>query len=129
MRFRLAAEPAWILVTSSLAGCSVFAPTDGPTSPAVLYFENRGGPTLNVRINGADAINVPCNGYPTLIPSEAGLPPLPWTVSVARTRDGSVVYSGLVATLPAWFVQIGDSVLGLNFTPVSGPAGPTCPAT
>ncbi len=131
MRFRFAdAIPlGWIGVVFALASCSLIAPSAGPTSPVALYFENRGGPTLNVTINGIDAVAVPCDGYPTLIPGEAGTPPLPWAVSVKRSRDGVVVYSGLVARLPAWFVQIGDTVLGLGFTPVSGPGGPICPAT
>ena len=80
-------------------------------------------------INGKDAVAVPCDGYPTLTPGDRGMPPLPWAVSVTRSRDRVVVYSGLVASLPAWFVQIGDTVLGLGFTPVLGPAGPSCPAT
>jgi hypothetical protein len=119
---------AWTCVLFALASCSLIGPSTGPTSPIALYVENRGGPALDVTINDIDTVAVPCEGYPTLIPGEAGIPPLPWAVSVTRSRDGVVVYSGLVSSLPAWFVQIGDTVLGLGFTPVSGPAGPTCPA-
>jgi len=131
MRLRLANANvlAWMCVVLALASCSVIAPRPGPTSPVALYFENRGGPALDVSINGIGAAAIPCDGYPTLIPGEGGVPPLPWAVSVTRSRDGVVVYSGLVAKLPAWFVQIGDRVLGLGFTPVEGPAGPSCPAT
>jgi hypothetical protein len=118
-----------MFVLLALASCSLIGPSVGPTSPLALYFENRGGPALNVTINGTAAVAVPCDGYPTLSPGERGLPPLPWAVSVTRSRDGVVVYSGLVSSLPAWFVQIGDNVLGLGFSPVEGPAGPSCPAT
>lgn len=129
LRFADASMLASIGVVFALASCSLIAPSAGPTSPVALYFENRGGPALDVTINGIATVAVACDGYPTLIPGVAGTPPLPWAVSVTRSRDAVVVYSGLVARLPAWFVQIGDTVLGLGFTPVSGPAGPTCPAT
>lgn len=116
----------WLVV--SLAACNLVTPSAEPTSPVALYFENRGGPPLDVSINQVHVLVVACDGYPTLVPSEGGLPALPWAVTVTRNGDGEVVYSGLVATLPAWFVQIGNSVLGFGFTPVAGPGGPSCPA-
>src|SRR5829696_3076829 len=86
-------------VVLTLASCSLSAPSPDPPIPAALYFENRGGPGLDVRINGRDAVVVPCDGYPTLIPGDQGMPALPWKLSVTRSRDHVVVYSGRVATL------------------------------
>jgi hypothetical protein len=111
-----------------VAACSLLAPSADPTSPVALYFENRGGPALEVTVNGIDVVAVPCDGGATLIPGEGGIPALPWAMAVRRSRGDVVVFSGVVERLPGWFVQVGDTVLGLGFTPVGGPAGPSCPA-
>ena len=99
--------------------------TDLNGRPSVLYVENRGGPAFVVRINGTDALSVACNTYPSLAPGEGGVAALPWDVSFVR--DGVVVYSAHVSRLPAWYVQIGDTLLGLGYDPVLGPPGPSCP--
>jgi hypothetical protein len=113
-------------LASFLASCSLLGPTTEPTSIVALFVENRGGPAFDVIVNGV-SVAVPCDAYPALIPGENGLPALPWTVEVRRTADGRVLSSDLVARLPAWYVQIGDTALGMNFTAVLGPAGPSCP--
>ena len=108
-----------------VASCATFVPSPSPVQ--VLNLENRGGPAFVVWVNGVEAGTVPCNAYPTVSPGQNGLPPLPWAVSVTRQTDGVVLWSGMVPNLPAWYVQIGGTVLGVGFSPVSGPAGPTCP--
>ena len=102
------------------------SPTSSAGFPAVLSVESRGGPTLVVAVNGSEVARVECNDTATLVPGEAGLPPLPWTVSIARELDAVTVFSGQVTALPQWYLQIGDSALGIGSTPPIGPAV-TCP--
>jgi hypothetical protein len=112
-----------------LVACS---PTASPSTsiasgfPPVLSIENRGGPTLFVSINGSDVASVGCNEATTLTPGRAGLPELPWTLSIVRRLGTPPVFTGAVTSLPRWYLQIGDTSLGLGSTPPVGPAV-TCP--
>jgi hypothetical protein len=119
-------------VVVSLAGCSPIAmssPSVTVTMSVALQFENRGGPDLEVSVNGHQILAIPCNSAPTLVPGVNGVPQLPWDVSVSTASGGVVVYTARITTLPAWFLQIGNDVLGIGTSPPSGPAGPTCPPT
>ena len=109
-----------------LAGCATL-PTPRPAFPAELNLENRGGPGFVVNLNGTDVAIVGCNvGVSPLAPGTAGVPALPWRMTVTRQRDGRVVYTGVVTQLPQWLVQIGEDI-GMGSTAVAGPPGPTCP--
>jgi hypothetical protein len=119
MRRRLLAFAALVLVSCT--------PSAQPQGAEVLYVENRGGPAFVIRLDGAAGLTVDCDANPTLTPGRGGIPDLPWAMEVTRQRDGVVIFSGQVSHLPQWYVQIGDSVLGLNASAVSGPAGPSCP--
>jgi hypothetical protein len=123
-------RPLLGLVLLVLAGCSALPAPTATTNfgfPPVLNLENRGGPGFVVNINGSDVAHIACNvGANPLTPGEDGVPALPWTVSVTRLRDAKVVLAADVTQLPQWLVQIGESI-GMGSTPVSGPAGPSCP--
>jgi hypothetical protein len=115
----------------SLGGCSLFASpapvgVPGPANPAVLSVENRGGPLLSVRVNGAEVLKLPCDDARTIEPGVNGVPRLPWIVTVARVDGNVVVATQPIADLPQWYVQIGDSSLGFGTRPVQGPPGPSC---
>lgn len=114
------------LVLVVLAGCST-ATASTPVYPLELNLENRGGPSFVVNINGADVATVGCNvGASPLAPGVAGVPALPWHLTVTRQRDGRVVDTVDITRLPQWLVQIGEDI-GMGSTPVAGPPGPTCP--
>ena len=116
-----------VLALLVLYGCSA-APAPDPAFPPVLNIENRGGPGFVVRINGTDVARAPCTGpgvYP-LSPGEAGVPALPWAMSVTRQRDGKVILTADVSHLPMWLFQMGDEI-GLNAVAEAGPPGPSCP--
>ena len=100
-----------------LAGCATL-PTPRPAFPAELNLENRGGPGFVVNLNGTDVAIVGCNvGVSPLAPGTAGVPALPWRMTV---------YTAAVTRLPQWLVQIGEDI-GMGSTAVAGPPGPTCP--
>lgn len=109
-----------------LAGCSAVAT---PSFPPELNLVNRGGPAFVLSINGTDVATVRCNvGVQALAPGVAGVPALPWHLTVTRQRDGRVIYTADVTQLPLWLVQIGED-FGTGTAPVSGPPGPKCPPT
>ena len=122
---------ALLIAAVSVAGCSLIG---GPSTvvlstvgqPVALSVENRGGPTLSVRIDGAEVLQLPCNDTREISPGVDGIPQLPWVVTVARLRDDVVVSTEQISVLPQWYLQIGDSALGFGRTPPLGPAGPTC---
>jgi hypothetical protein len=123
---------ALVLLAIIVAGCtpakspaSVAAPEPG--SQAVLSVENRGGPALSIRVNGAEVLQLTCNDARLIEPGVNGVPPLPWTVTVARIRNDVLVATQPIADLPEWYLQIGDASLGFGKTPPAGPAGPSCP--
>ncbi len=103
-------------------------PSPGVTQPAVLYLENRGGPEFTVRIGGRDITTVACDSGAEISSGRDGVPDLPWDVEIVRSATGMTVDAARIAALPQWFVQIGDSSVGFSVFPISGPAGPTCPA-
>ncbi|HEX8026195.1 MAG TPA: hypothetical protein VF484_08320 [Candidatus Limnocylindrales bacterium] len=115
------------LMAVLVAGCSLVSPQP-PDPQRGLNLENRGGPVYVVRIAGSDVVEVPCDSSKILTPGQPGVPQLPWSISIVRKRDGAVLFAGDVGALPRWFIEIGDTPLGLGDTPVAGPAGPTCPA-
>jgi len=94
--------------------------------PRVLSLENRGGPTLVVRVNGSEAATIKCAGGTTLSPGAGGLPQLPWSLSIVRQADATPVYAGEITDLPQWYLQIGETSMGLGSTPPLGPAV-SCP--
>jgi hypothetical protein len=126
-RFLLTATGAFVFAVAACSSVSTPSPSPAVTGPVGLYVENRGGPALSVAINGTKVAAVACNTTSLLVPSENGVPPLPWDVSVTTGPTAVVVYSGRLTSVPAWFLQIGGTVLGIGTTPPIGPSGPTCP--
>lgn len=131
MRRRGLLVPLLVSLLVALAGCSragspspVAVPQPGVQD--VLSVENRGGPALSVRVNGVEVLQLPCDDSRTIEPGVNGLPPLPWTVTVARRTGDVIVATQAISTLPQWYLQIGDTSLGFGRTPPSGPAGPSC---
>ena len=113
---------AFVLVL--LAGCSTQPNT---AFPPVLNIENRGGPEFVVSINGTEVTRVACDvGAAPLTPGQAGVPLLPWDLSVTRPADGKVILTARVTELPRWLFQMGDGI-GLGTVAVAGPPGPSCP--
>ncbi len=123
---------AFAFAFAALAGCSAFGgagqvgvlSTVG--SPASLHVENRGGPALSIRVNGAEVLQLPCNDARDITPGVNGVPPLPWIVTVARVQSDVVVATQPIADLPQWYLQIGESSLGFGKSAPSGPAAPSC---
>ena len=116
-----------IVVDSLTGGPVIRLDPEAPAFPPVLNIENRGGPEFVVTINGKAVANVGCNvGATPLAPGNAGVPPLPWALTVTRQRDGAVVLSATLTQLPQWLFQMGDDI-GLGSTAVAGPPGPSCP--
>jgi hypothetical protein len=110
----------------ALACSPTVSPSHTPSGlPQVLSLENRGGPTLVVNINGSEAATIECGGGTTLTPG-GGRPQLPWSLSIARRADAAAVYAGVITDLPQWYLQIGETSMGLGSTPPLGPAV-TCP--
>lgn len=114
------------LVASLLAGCSLVAsPTPTlvtVTPPAVLTVENRGGPALSIRIDGIEVLQLPCDDTREITPGLDGVPPLPWTVTVARIKGDVFLATQPIANLPEWYLQIGDASMGFGTSPPIGPA-------
>lgn len=102
------------------------SPTIPSGFPPVLSVENRGGPTLVVSVNESEVATIECNDASTLTPGQAGLPELPWTLSIVRKQGALPVFTGQITALPQWYLQIGETSLGLGTTPPIGPAV-TCP--
>lgn len=102
------------------------SPTISSGLPPVLSLENRGGPTLVVRVNGSEAATIECGQGTTLSPGAGGLPQLPWTLSILRQGTADPVFAEQITALPQWYLQIGETSMGLGSTPPSGPAV-TCP--
>lgn len=94
--------------------------------PPVLSLENRGGPTLVIQVNGSEVATIECNDTSTLAPGNSGMPGLPWALAIVRQADAAPVFAGQITTLPQWYLQIGETSLGLGQTPPIGPAV-TCP--
>jgi len=117
-----------------IVGCSITpspSPTDESAFPPVLTVDNRGGPAFTVLIGGVEVARVSCDAGASISPGQAGVPDLPWDLSVVRVRDGTVVLEAHVVALPRWFTQIGDDTGGggLSTVAVAGPPGPSCPLT
>lgn len=93
-----------------------------------MYFENRGGPAFVISINEQVVGTVACNHGTQLVSGDAGIPDLPWDVSLKRAPDGPSFLTQHVEHLPLYFTQIGDEPESEFSTfPVAGPPGPTCP--
>jgi len=119
------------LLATIVAGCSLFGSPSPvgvpePGTQAVLSVENRGGPELSIRVNGVEVLQLPCNDARIIEPGVNGLPPLPWTVTVARRKGDVIIATQPISRLPQWYLQIGDTSLGFGETPPQGPAGPSC---
>lgn len=110
----------------TVLGCTLFPATETTGFPPVLSVENRGGPDLIVEVNGAIAATLACDSGAEVVPGQAGVAGLPWTLTIKRRVGGMVLFAGPVTQLPRWFVQIGETSLGLGSKPVAGPAGPAC---
>jgi len=112
-------------IACALVACA--APAPGPTQPAVLYLENRGGPAFKVNIAGAEFATVSCASSATLSPGLQNVPALPWDLTIVRVRDNSTIVSTAVTELPRRFVYFGEETApGLSKLPLAGPAV-TCP--
>jgi len=91
-----------------------------------LRVDNRGGPTLSVRIGGVEVARAICNAIVDVLADRPDVPGLPWAVSVLRDRDGSVMWSGTVANLPSFYLAFGEQAQGVSGIQPLGPAGPRC---
>jgi hypothetical protein len=112
-----------------LTACSPAASQSQSTTsgfPPVLSIENRGGPRLYVSVNGSDVATVGCNEVSTIAPGRAGVPDLPWTLSIVRELGTPPIFTGEITALPRWYLQVGETSLGVGSTPPIGPAV-TCP--
>jgi hypothetical protein len=94
-----------------LAGCSIGASPAPPTIPPTLTVDNRGGPTLSIRVNGEEVVQLACGQTREIAPGIDGIPSLPWTVTVARLSDDSLLETESIADLPEYFVQNSDATL------------------
>jgi hypothetical protein len=127
-RVSVAAQLAATALAFSVLGCTLWPATETTGFPPVLNVENRGGPDLIVDVNGAIAATLACDSGAEVVPGELGVAGLPWNLTIKRRVGNVILLAGHVTELPKWFVQIGETSLGLGSKPVAGPAGPPCPS-
>ena len=95
-----------------------------PASPSAssLYVDDVDGPPVEVLISGTLVASVSCGSGDQLVPGQAGVPPLPWSLDVRQTGG---------ATLGHWEVAAGDlppmllirsDTIALGTFPGDGPA-------
>jgi hypothetical protein len=118
---------AALALAFTVFGCTLLPAAETTGFPPVLNVENRGGPDLIVEVNGAVAATVPCESAAEVVPGQLGVAGLPWNLKIKRRAGDVLLFAGEVTELPKWFVQIGQTSLGLGSKPVAGPAGPPCP--
>ena len=116
---------ASFLLALTAAACTAAAPVATPTTAghlpqAQLAIISKGGPAANIRINGAEAVRVPCNGGAALSPGAQGLPALPWTLQVVDQGNSHIMLDVRVTELPRWLLIERDSA-GLSTNAISGP--------
>lgn len=88
-----------------------------------LEILSKGAAPMIVRIDGAEAARVPCNGGVAVRPGEHGVPALPWDLQVVDQSNGRVLLDQRVTQLPQWLLVQGDSA-GLSASPIIGPFVP-----
>jgi hypothetical protein len=113
------------LVLALAAGCTAVGPVPTPATTsglpqAQLAIISKGGPAASIRINGTEALRVPCNGGAALTPGAQGLPALPWTLQVVDQANSQILLDELVTELPRWLLIERDSA-GLSTNAISGP--------
>ena len=91
----------------------------------MLTVDSRGGPGVVIRIGGAEAARVACDGGVVLTPGSPGIPALPWDLQVTRQSDGQRLFAKTVNVLPQWLLILGVNIT-LSESPIAGPAGPQC---
>jgi hypothetical protein len=103
-------------------------PSAIPGSPLVLTFDGRGNPPVLLRINGVDVAHLACTegGTRAFAPGADGVPLLPWDLKVIRERDGTVLISEHVTSMPKWLLLFADGTGGIGSLPALGPMPPTC---
>lgn len=109
-----------------IAACTPVTPTPSPpATPAgtALQVQSKGAPTVTIRLNGAEAARVPCNGGVLLKPGEAGAPSLPWNLEVVDQANGRLMLSQPVTELPRWLLVQRDFA-GISTSPILGPFVP-----
>jgi hypothetical protein len=89
----------------------------------LLQILSKGSTSVIVRVNGAEAARVPCNGGVALDPSTAGLPALPWNIEVVRESDGVRLLDQSVSDLPRWLL-VQQDLAGVSASPILGPFVP-----
>jgi hypothetical protein len=67
---------------------------------AQMQVLSKGAPTALLRINGIDALAVPCNGGVALRPGDGGVPPLPWDLEVVDQGTRRHLLSQRITDLP-----------------------------
>jgi hypothetical protein len=87
---------------------------------AQLAIISKGGPAASVRINGTEAVRVPCNGGAAFTPGDQGLPVLPWNLQVVDQANSHVMLDERVTELPRWLL-IERGSAGLSANAISGP--------
>ena len=107
------------------AGCTAVAPLPTPATTGglpigQLAIISKGGPAASVRINGTEAVRVPCNGGAALTPGDQGLPALPWNLQVVDQANSHVMLDARVTELPRWLLIERDSA-ELSTNAIAGP--------
>jgi hypothetical protein len=107
------------------AACTAVAPlptpaTTGGLPQAQLAIISKGGPEASVRINGTEAVRVPCNGGAALTPGDQGLPALPWNLQVVDQANSHIMLDERVTKLPRWLL-IQRDLAGLSTNAIAGP--------
>ncbi|MDQ6721503.1 MAG: hypothetical protein M3003_12020 [Candidatus Dormibacteraeota bacterium] len=95
-------------------------PITGGVPQAQLAIISKGGPAASIRINGAEAVRVACNGGAALMPGAQGLPALPWTLQVLDQTNSHIILEERVTELPRWLLIQRDSA-GLSRNAIAGP--------
>lgn len=111
-----------------LLGCTSTPTGNGGVPANPLYVDSRGGPTIVVKAGADELARVVCGGSAMVGLDDPGVPPLPWSLTVVKQSDGTVLLTSTVTDLPRWLVLYGEVATISSSTDDSMSPGPACPS-
>ena len=111
-----------------LLGCVPDPTGEGGVPSQALYVGDRGGPTIIVRAGADEVARVTCGGSAVVGLHDPGVPSLPWSLTVVKASDGTVLLTGTISNLPQSVDLYGEVVTISASTHDSMSPGPACPS-
>ena len=109
-----------------LLGCVPDPTGEGGVPSHALYVGNRGGPTIVIKAGADELARVVCGGSAVVSLDDPGVPPLPWSLSVAKASDGTVLLATTVTDLPRFVDLEGEVATISSSTNDAMSPGPSC---